>query len=153
MGQASSFDLIYVDGSHEAADVLCDLTLACQLCKIGGLLVCHDYLWQFGTDLLTTPKIPVDAFVNCYASKIDLMKAQLTKFSSSSKRNDPAVPTMRASTGVWESYAQKQSGRPGGGAGPGGALVAAGGALVFRVLDQLSARIVPRVAEGIEDWW
>jgi predicted O-methyltransferase YrrM len=72
-----SFDLIYVDGSHEAADVLCDLTCAFLLCRGGGLMVCDDYLWNFGDDPRSTPKLAVDSFVNCYAKKIEVLQAPL----------------------------------------------------------------------------
>jgi predicted O-methyltransferase YrrM len=73
----NSFDLIYVDGSHDAADVLCDLTCAFLLCRSGGLIVCDDYLWNFGDDLCTTPKLAIDSFVNCYAKKLKILHAPL----------------------------------------------------------------------------
>jgi predicted O-methyltransferase YrrM len=72
-----SFDLIYVDGSHDAADVLFDLTCAFQLCRSGGLLICDDYLWNFGDDLCSTPKLAVDSFVNCYAKRLTILRAPL----------------------------------------------------------------------------
>ena len=58
----ASFDLIYVDGSHLAADVVLDGLLCWKLLKRGGLLLFDDYLWnphrkpsrrpQMGIDLL-----------------------------------------------------------------------------------------------------
>jgi predicted O-methyltransferase YrrM len=72
-----SFDLIYVDGSHDAADVLCDLTCAFPLCRSGGLVVCDDYLWNFGDDPCSTPKLAVDSFVNCFARKVKILRAPL----------------------------------------------------------------------------
>ena len=72
-----SFDLIYVDGSHDAPDVLCDLTCAFLLCRIGGLIICDDYLWNFGDDLRSTPKLAIDSFVNCYAGKLKILYAPL----------------------------------------------------------------------------
>ncbi|HEY1506651.1 MAG TPA: class I SAM-dependent methyltransferase, partial [Stellaceae bacterium] len=67
---AESFDFIYVDGSHQAADVLTDLTLAFGLCRVGGLIACDDYLWQFGQNPLLVPKIAIDSFVNCFTLKV-----------------------------------------------------------------------------------
>lgn len=67
---ANSFDFIYVDGSHQAADVLTDLILAFGLCRVGGLIVCDDYLWQFGQNPLLVPKTAIDAFVNCFMLKV-----------------------------------------------------------------------------------
>jgi predicted O-methyltransferase YrrM len=69
-GHGSSFDFIYIDGSHEAADVLNDLVLSFALCRIGGLIACDDYLWNFGQNPLLTPKLAIDSFVNCYSSKL-----------------------------------------------------------------------------------
>ena len=75
-GQAGYFDFIYIDGSHQAPDVLCDLVLSYRLCKIGGILVCDDYLWRIG-ELLHEPKISIDAFTNIYRDKIAILMAPL----------------------------------------------------------------------------
>jgi predicted O-methyltransferase YrrM len=69
-GHGGSFDFVYVDASHQAADVLSDLVLSFELCRTGGVVACDDYLWSFGQNPLLTPKIAIDAFVNCYAAKI-----------------------------------------------------------------------------------
>lgn len=76
-GHAGSFEFIYVDGSHQAPDVLEDLVGAFALCRIGGVIACDDYLWEFGKNPLHTPKLAIDAFVNCYAGKITVVPAPL----------------------------------------------------------------------------
>jgi predicted O-methyltransferase YrrM len=72
-GHRNSFDWIYVDGSHNAPDVLSDLVLSFQLCRAGGLIVCDDYLlnWepQGKEDLFKTPKMAIDAFTTIYRRK------------------------------------------------------------------------------------
>ena len=68
-GHRSTFDLAYIDGSHLAADVLGDLVLAFDLCRIGGIIVCDDYLWGLAGSPLLAPKIGIDAFVNCFIQK------------------------------------------------------------------------------------
>jgi hypothetical protein len=40
------YDLIYVDGSHQAVDVLQDAVLAWGLLKSGGTMIFDDYQWQ-----------------------------------------------------------------------------------------------------------
>lgn len=45
-GGPEQFDLIYVDGSHFADDVLVDAILAWQLLKKDGILIFDDYLWR-----------------------------------------------------------------------------------------------------------
>jgi cephalosporin hydroxylase len=69
-----SFDLIYVDGSHQAADVLSDAVLAFRLLKLGGVMVLDDYLWlqevNGQPDVLNAPKIAIDAFTTIYQRKL-----------------------------------------------------------------------------------
>jgi hypothetical protein len=71
-GRSKYFDLVYIDGSHEAADVLSDAVLAFRLLREGGLMIFDDYLWGGGnaSTALNTPKPAIDAFMNCYIGKI-----------------------------------------------------------------------------------
>jgi predicted O-methyltransferase YrrM len=55
-----SFDIAYVDGSHEAADVLADAVLVWDLVKAGGLVVFDDYGWE-----PDGPRVALDAFLQC----------------------------------------------------------------------------------------
>lgn len=67
-GKQGYFDFIYIDGSHQAPDVLCDALLGFRLLKINGVIAFDDYLWQehlpYGTDPLRCPKPAIDAFTN-----------------------------------------------------------------------------------------
>ena len=80
-GHALSFDVIHVDGSHQCPDVLSDLVLSFQLCKVGGLILCDDYSWSQephgSEDLLNQPKLAIDSFVNCYLRKLALNGANV----------------------------------------------------------------------------
>lgn len=75
------FDFVYIDGSHQAPDVLCDAVLAFRLCKPGGIMVFDDYLWSDRSlkeqDILRTPKLAIDAFTNIYRKKIMIFSAML----------------------------------------------------------------------------
>lgn len=42
----AAYDIVYIDGSHSADDVLEDAVLAWRLLKPGGLLVFDDYPWR-----------------------------------------------------------------------------------------------------------
>ena len=44
-GGKNFFDFIYIDGSHEAPDVLFDAVLSFQLLRKGGIIAFDDYLW------------------------------------------------------------------------------------------------------------
>jgi len=78
---AGTFDFVYVDGSHQAPDVLFDAVLAFKLCKVGGHIVFDDYLWSeklhYGKDPIRSPKMAIDAFTNIFFRKIQILKAPL----------------------------------------------------------------------------
>jgi predicted O-methyltransferase YrrM len=74
-GHSGSFDLVFVDGSHVASDVLSDLVLAYHLCKVGGLIICDDYLWigdPLGSrDILNMPRLAIDAFIGIFLHRVE----------------------------------------------------------------------------------
>ena len=73
-GASESFDLIYIDGSHEAPDVLADAAMAFPLLRVGGTMIFDDYLWSMdrpgAQDVLRMPKPAIDAFMNLYQRKM-----------------------------------------------------------------------------------
>jgi hypothetical protein len=80
-GKQGYFDFIYIDGSHQAPDVLCDALLCFRLAKVNGVLAFDDYLWQedlpSGTDPIRCPKPAIDAFTNIYCRKLKVLSAPL----------------------------------------------------------------------------
>lgn len=76
-GRRSEFDLVYIDGSHQACDVLSDALLTYQLARKGALIIFDDYLWNHGFrktgNVLANPKIGVDAFLNTFADKFEII--------------------------------------------------------------------------------
>ena len=63
------FDFIYIDGSHQAKDVLMDACMAFNMLRKGGIMLFDDYLWDDMSGVLHRPKIAVDAFVNIFADQ------------------------------------------------------------------------------------
>jgi predicted O-methyltransferase YrrM len=57
------FDVIYIDGSHRAADVFSDAALAWPLTAQGGIVIFDDYLWDGFDTPADTPKLGVDTFL------------------------------------------------------------------------------------------
>lgn len=80
-GASETFDLIYIDGSHQAPDVLADAVLAFRLLKVGGVMAFDDYLWSMEPkgrqDFYNMPKPAVDAFINIYQRKMVVLGAPL----------------------------------------------------------------------------
>jgi predicted O-methyltransferase YrrM len=65
----ASFDFAYVDGSHQAPDVLFDAVLVWDLVKIGGPVMFDDY---GGGD--PGVRVAVDAFMECMAGSYELVQ-------------------------------------------------------------------------------
>ena len=73
------FDLIYVDASHYAVDVLTDAVLSFKLLKAGGMLIFDDYLWAGDENIVFYPKIAIDSFTNIFSKHIKLIPAPLNQ--------------------------------------------------------------------------
>jgi len=82
-GKQGYFDFIYVDGSHQAPDVLCDAVLGFKLLRVGGVMAFDDYLWSEnlpgGKDPLRCPKPAIDAFININFRKLNVLSALLAQ--------------------------------------------------------------------------
>jgi len=77
-GKVEHFDLVYVDGSHQAADVLTDAVMSFQLLRPGGLMIFDDYIWSMDPmgqqDAFTMPKPAIDAFLNIFQRKMQIVR-------------------------------------------------------------------------------
>ena len=73
--QEAHFDFVYVDGSHETAQVLRDAIHAYEVTKPGGLIAFDDYLW--GADHRNIPRPAIDAFMRCYEDTVDVLEVGL----------------------------------------------------------------------------
>lgn len=69
-GNAGSFDLIYVDGGHTAAEALADACMAWPLLRSGGLMIFDDYTWDLDNALLKRPKMAIDAFTSIHNDQL-----------------------------------------------------------------------------------
>lgn len=70
------FDLIYVDGSHFADDVMLDAVFAWRLLRQGGIMIFDDYLWrieQYGWK--KNPARAVNLFLRLCKGDFDLLHA------------------------------------------------------------------------------
>ena len=70
---AESYDIIYVDGSHDADDVLEDAVLSWRLLKVGGLLIFDDYEILEPASPQRRPKLAITAFVRCYRRELKII--------------------------------------------------------------------------------
>jgi hypothetical protein len=78
------YDIIYIDGSHRADDVMADAVLSWWLLKEGGLLIFDDYQWHgwspggrstapapWPPEL--SPRLAIDAFLTAYSNSLEVV--------------------------------------------------------------------------------
>jgi predicted O-methyltransferase YrrM len=67
------FDLIYVDGSHRAGDVLADAILCFEMLRVGGILVFDDYLWRRYQNPRENPAGAINALLKMKRGSYELL--------------------------------------------------------------------------------
>ncbi|MDH4230861.1 MAG: class I SAM-dependent methyltransferase [Nitrospirota bacterium] len=68
-----SFDIIYVDGCHIAANVLMDAVASWLLLKPGGIMIFDDYEWEPHKRTEYRPKIAIDLFLKVFQNHIGVL--------------------------------------------------------------------------------
>ncbi len=69
----NAYDLIYIDGCHQASHVQQDAVLSWNLLKVGGLMIFDDYLWSHPRHPGQEPKIGIDAFLDSVKSEVEIL--------------------------------------------------------------------------------
>ena len=67
------FDIIFIDASHEAKDVLTDAVLSWEILKNHGTLIFDDYEWGILNKTYYRPKIAIDSFINIFINNIEIL--------------------------------------------------------------------------------
>jgi predicted O-methyltransferase YrrM len=77
--EPQSFDVIYVDGSHHAADALTDIVMAFHLLKVGGIMMIDDVGAGSATDdmtlenIRTKPILAVLPFLQLFQERLQIV--------------------------------------------------------------------------------
>lgn len=69
------FDLIYVDGSHFADDVMADALHAFASLKPGGILIFDDYTWAFYVKARDNPAFAINCFLRMKKGEYKILSA------------------------------------------------------------------------------
>lgn len=72
--EVDQFDLIYIDGSHTAQDVLTDALLAWPLVKLHGIVIFDDYEWHGFPEPHKNPKLGIDSFLGVIAGQFEVIE-------------------------------------------------------------------------------
>jgi predicted O-methyltransferase YrrM len=67
------YDFIYINGDHKASSVIENAILSFSLLKKGGIMIFDDYLLFEMKKYIDNPKIAIDAFLEIYADKINIL--------------------------------------------------------------------------------
>jgi predicted O-methyltransferase YrrM len=67
------FDFIYIDGSHQAPDVITDACMSWEFLAVGGVMVFDDYGWGEPLPPTHKPKLAIDAFIDIYKERLHLI--------------------------------------------------------------------------------
>lgn len=68
-----AFDLIYIDGGHDAQTVLFDAIFSWPLLKRGGLVLFDDYEWEPQRPAHDRPQISIDVFMAIVSGEFELL--------------------------------------------------------------------------------
>ncbi|MEM0897383.1 MAG: class I SAM-dependent methyltransferase [Verrucomicrobiota bacterium] len=68
-----AFDLIYVDGSHEAVHVLFDSMASWSLLKPGGIMILDDYGWEPNYAPHHRPRMAIDLFLEARGDDLEVI--------------------------------------------------------------------------------
>jgi hypothetical protein len=71
--QRDKYDLIYIDGSHLADDVLLDLINSWSALKERGIIICDDYIWQFYERVRDNPCAAINCFLKLKKGEFRLL--------------------------------------------------------------------------------
>lgn len=82
----NSFDVIFIDGSHTANDVLTDAILSWQVLKNEGVIIFDAYLWEKGLPEELRPQIAIEAFLTAYRNYLEVISRN--QFQVIIKKND-----------------------------------------------------------------
>lgn len=68
-------DIIYIDGSHLAKDVLADCVIGFEMLKVGGVMLFDDsVVWRYGSTIQDSPKIAIDNFIQCNWGRLEMVQ-------------------------------------------------------------------------------
>ena len=68
-----SFDVIFIDNSHEAKNIMRDVVLSWDLLNENGILIFGDYGWDTLNKDYLRPKIAIDSFIHIFKPEIKVI--------------------------------------------------------------------------------
>ena len=105
------FQLVYIDGSHVAKDVMMDALLTWRLLEPGGILIFDDYAWDYYADPTLTPRIAIDAFLALFQHDLQILdkgyQVMVQRILVERAPGPPEAPEQKPATTGWGSSAMQ----------------------------------------------
>ena len=86
------FDIIFIDASHEARDVISDAVLSWKLLKENGTLIFDDYKWTNLKQEYFRPKIAIDSFIQIFKPELEVLKIAYQVLIRKKYKKDFEIP-------------------------------------------------------------
>lgn len=87
------FDVVLIDASHEAADVMMDGVMAFPLLKVGGVMIFDDYKWEKLVQAYYRPKVAIDGFIEVMRPYVRVLRRGWQLLLEKTERQDAPVVT------------------------------------------------------------
>lgn len=81
------YDIVYVDGSHHADDVMLDALMGFEALKEGGLLIFDDYLWRYYPRATDNPAGAINAFLRLKAGSYRIRRVYFQLIIQKTRRS------------------------------------------------------------------
>ena len=108
----NQFDIIFIDASHEANDVIMDAVLSWNLLKIDGVLIFDDYKWKKIIQKNYRPALAIDSFIEIYKPEIEVLNIGWQFILKKIKKDDSDLPIVTENiynevNGLYKDYLEK----------------------------------------------
>ena len=70
--ESAKFDLIYIDASHVAIDVLHDAVVCWRMLNLNGKVVFDDFTWKMYNEDCYNPRIAIMSFIQCAPQEMEI---------------------------------------------------------------------------------
>ena len=100
--QANQFDLIYIDASHVAIDVLHDAVLCWRMLSIHGTMVFDDVRWKGYMENCYNPRIAIETFVKCAEPEIETEETESQMWVKKVPNKIPPTPNPDPALYYWD---------------------------------------------------
>ena len=100
--ERAKFDLIYIDASHIAIDVLHDAVLSWRMLSLGGTLIFDDFAWKGYMEDCYNPRIAILSFLRCAAPEIETRETEGQLWVTKVLRRFEATPNPDPALYYWK---------------------------------------------------